>query len=79
MKIPTLQTVPAPRRGCALCSFLLALCALGTACALRPMDQVEVPGTHQRLVVGDDGLPFKKVWVCEDGKIKDVKIVQVQR
>lgn len=65
------------RRLIAPTAFLLALPC--SACATWVRDQVKVPGTNQRLLVGSDDWPTKKVWVLEDGKIQPVKIVMEKR
>ncbi len=56
---------------------LLGLClAPLTSCGSVYMDQVEVPGTKQRLIVGHNTAPVGRVWVMENGKIERVTIVR---
>lgn len=55
--------------------LLLACIPLAAGCATPYFDQVKVPNTNQRLAVGHDGWPFRRVWVLEDGKRESVKIV----
>ena len=62
---------PRARRG-----LVLAACLLGCGCGSFYQDQVEVPGTNQRLAVGHDSWPSAKVWVVVDGKEEAVKIVK---
>jgi hypothetical protein len=46
---------------------------VGAGCSVFS-GQVEVTGTGQRLIVGHDGMPFKKVWVLESGKLYPVTV-----
>ena len=55
---------------------ILAFTLLGTGCQTVYTGQVAVPNTKQRLVVGHDGGPFARIWVIEDGKAYDVKVVR---
>lgn len=57
----------------------VALCAALGGCQTFYHDQVDVPGTNQRLIVGSSTVvfgPFAAVWVLEDGKITKVKVVK---
>ncbi len=36
--------------------------------------QIEVTGTDQRLIVGHDAWPFKRIWVLENGKFHNVNV-----
>jgi hypothetical protein len=61
------------------CLPVLGLALLTSACTTWFNDQIDVPGTNQRLIVGHDGWPFRKAWVMEDGKLQTVKIVRENR
>jgi hypothetical protein len=51
---------------------LLAMTAAG--CASWFNDQIDVPGTNQRILVGHDGWPNKKAWVLVDGTLHPLTI-----
>lgn len=59
--------------------LLVSASLLSTGCASIFMDQAAIPGTGQRLVVGHDGGPFKRVWVVDGNDRKKVKVVKVAR
>jgi|GEM_PF-4908653 len=62
------------RRLAALLACLIALPAVG--CGHQFMGQVPVRGTSQRLVVGHNMNPTKRVWVLENGRLEKVRIVK---
>jgi hypothetical protein len=72
---------PAARRSPRLlaCLTLLLVASLSTSCATVYNGQAAVPGTNQRLLVGHDGWPNRKVWVLEDGKVHSVKVVHAPK
>lgn len=56
---------------------LLVLCAVCTtlaSCAALVEGKVLVPGTNQRLLVGNNGWPSARIWVEENGVISPVQI-----
>lgn len=68
----------ARRRRFAALALCAPLAALG-GCQTFYRDQVDVPGTNQRLIVGSSTVlfgPFAAVWVLEDGKVTRVKVVK---
>ena len=46
-----------------------------TGCATWFRGQVAVPGTGQRIIVGCDHWPTKKIWILENGELTSPKIV----
>lgn len=63
------------RRGAAAVLMLLPAW-VATGCTNLYMDQTAVPDTNQRLVVGYDNVPNKKVWVIDGDEVEEVKIVR---
>jgi len=65
----------ARRRHSKLPLLLVALAPL-SACVAQYNDQIEVPGTNQRIIVGNDGWPNRLAWVLENGEIHELKFVR---
>ncbi len=70
------------KKSLATASFLCILFLTGillSGCGSVFMGQVAVPNTTQRLVVGHDGGPLKRVWVIDGDKVEDVKVEEEVR
>ncbi len=55
------------------CLVLISIISL-TGCASVFMDQVAVPNSDQRIIVGHDGMPFSKAWVLDKDGYHTLKI-----
>ena len=79
-KIGTMPAEPVGRqslgRGIAVLLLLVAGLAPLGGCLNNFADQVEVPGTNQRIIVGHDGWPNRKAWVLEGDKLHRLKFVR---
>lgn len=73
------QEFKAPRNGSLAAIVMLLISGFVTGCGSAYTGQVAVPNTGQRLVVGHDSFPSKKIWVIEDGKVESVKVVKEER
>jgi hypothetical protein len=57
---------------------LALLAATSSGCATWYHDQIEVPGTNHRIVVGSDNWPTKKIWLLVDGKEQKLNVVHAE-
>jgi hypothetical protein len=55
---------------CLVLIFIINL----TGCASVFMDQVAVPNSEQKIIVGHDGGPFEKAWVLDKDGYHTLKI-----